>query len=619
MTQKGSRILLTLFLVNSFSCLIINPSFFLPTNSVQVDSAEIFNLGLIIHDLNDTERKGCMNCISQFDPFTKWNFILWTPYENLEDETFINFLKARGLLLGANGYMQYWTLSQRESEMDSMINTFNAQNITLKGLFMFQPDTYTMNYLYSQYGFEYYVGYCFEQYVIDYMTMKGGWQLPYYHNSEHALRPAEDNRGLVVFPHVTWDWVSSLTYSHHLNTHILDAYGCLNSNSSQAVDYCLRLINESLSCSKPFGYACTMFEWELIRNSPDLIETTTEYYQQIILQHNSICQLYNETTSWFKINYDKTPTYQVTFTSPYDGKQVEWYLDTNYRIARVEDHVKSYVIFKGQREYWLSHVCNVDFDKVPDKNNGVDNSLEFEIDDLGGGFDRDSPKGGSMYYTGNLADFPSFHPVSQLKLVIESAENQAYFIYADPYRMSRTVAAYDAVSGNIVYGMCKNMQNQNFDTNPLCVSQDESDRGCLLLQNQTVLMFGGPRPHWCVRYLEEHRLTPIYFVEEQQIDGNHFKYVENSTGTVKVDKLASSIDFEKEDYFVVMSLVDQNNNRVFISYGFDWKGTWSAGIYLKAIYSNIDAYTNSHYIFHWVDLNDDGIPQPNEMTQIITG
>ena len=96
-------------------------------------------------------------------------------------------------------------------------------------------------------------------------------------------------------------------------------------------------------------------------------------------------------------------------------------------------------------------------------------------------------------------------------------------------------------------------------------------------------------------------------------------YIEKSTGIVKVDKLASSIDFEEEDYFVVMSLVDQNNNRVFISYGFDWKGTWSAGIYLKAAYSNIDSYANSYYIFQWIDLNDDGIPQSNEMSQIITG
>jgi hypothetical protein len=39
------------------------------------------------------------------------------------------------------------------------------------------------------------------------------------------------------------------------------------------------------------------------------------------------------------------------------------------------------------------------------------------------------------------------------------------------------------------------------------------------------------------------------------------------------------------------------NDAVFISYGFDWKRTWSAGIYLKSIYSNIAAYTNQFTLF----------------------
>jgi len=371
-----------------------------------MEGTQIFNLGLIIHDLNATERQWCMKWISQFDPFAKWNFILWEPFENLDDTAFINFLKVRGLLMGVKGYMQSITLAKRESEIDSMVNTFKAHNITLNGFFMFQPDTYTMNYAYSHHNFEYFVGYCFDQYVIDFMTMKGGWQLPYYHNTDHALKPAEDNNGLVVFPHATWDWVSSLTYSHHLNTHVLGVYPYIYSNPSDAVNYCLKLINESLSCSQPFGYASTMFEWMWIIGSQDRNETSANFCQQIINQHGSICQMYNETTSWFKSHYSKTPTYQVKFTSPYDNQQVEWYLDTDYRIARVNNYVKSYVVFEGQTEYWLNNVGNVDFYSPASETNCIDNSLEFEIDDLGGGYHRDSAKGGSQYYSGNLADFP---------------------------------------------------------------------------------------------------------------------------------------------------------------------------------------------------------------------
>jgi hypothetical protein len=209
--------------------------------------------------------------------------------------------------------------------------------------------------------------------------------------------------------------------------------------------------------------------------------------------------------------------------------------------------------------------------------------------------------------------------ISDLHLTIESSGDQSYFIYADPHRMTRAVATYDVASGSIVFGMCQNPQKQGFDTNSQWVSQNGLDRGRLLLFGETVLLFGGPSPQWCVSYLEGRRLTPVYSRAESMGDGLHFKFIENSTGTAKVDRLVSSIDFEHEDYFVIMTLIDQNNNRVFISYGFDWKGTWGAGIYLGAIGPNIGAYTSQYYIIRWNDSNADGLPQTSEMTQVASG
>jgi hypothetical protein len=191
-------------------------------------------------------------------------------------------------------------------------------------------------------------------------------------------------------------------------------------------------------------------------------------------------------------------------------------------------------------------------------------------------------------------------------------------VYADPHRMTRAVATYDVASGSTVYGMCLNLQNIFFDTNLEFVSQNNADRGQLLSTEETALMFGGPNPNLCVRYLEQQRLTPLYFQADSDASGTWLKFVETSTGTAKVNVLASSMDFEHEDYFMVEALIDANSNRVFISYGFDWKGTWAAGMYLKAIYPNIQTYTNSHYIIHWQDTNNDGIPQTNEMTPIPT-
>ena len=199
-------------------------------------------------------------------------------------------------------------------------------------------------------------------------------------------------------------------------------------------------------------------------------------------------------------------------------------------------------------------------------------------------------------------------------LVLKAGGNQAYFVFADPGRMTRAVATYDVASGSLVYGVCLNEQNQGFDSGAAWVSQGVSDKGRLLLSNKTVLMFGGWAPHWCVNYLQVHGLTPV----SSSVTSGHYRFVVTNTSVVLVD-FWQGVDFGHEDYFVLMMLRDAGNNTIFVSYGFDWKGTWGAGIYLKSVYSNIASYTSQYYVVHWVDSNVDGIPQFEEMTQVATG
>jgi hypothetical protein len=203
-------------------------------------------------------------------------------------------------------------------------------------------------------------------------------------------------------------------------------------------------------------------------------------------------------------------------------------------------------------------------------------------------------------------------------LVIKAGVNQAYFVYADPKRMSRAVATYDVASGSLVYGLCQNVQSQGFDTNAAWVSQGTSDKGRLLLSNKTVLMFGGWAPHWCVNYLQGHGLTPVSSFAQSINGQTHYRFVVTNTSVVLVDA-TQSINFQNEDYFVIMTLKDARDNTIFISYGFDWKGTWGAGIYLKAVSSSLTAYSNQYYVFHWVDSSHDGVPQAEEMAQVATG
>lgn len=220
--------------------------------------------------------------------------------------------------------------------------------------------------------------------------------------------------------------------------------------------------------------------------------------------------------------------------------------------------------------------------------------------------------GGSVY--AHITMISTLSLASMRNMVIEATGSTVYFIVPDPSRMTRAVAAYDSAASGIVYGMSQNIQVQSFDSNALYLLQGMV-KGRLLLSNKTVLLFGSWCPNWCVDYLQKRNATPIAFVASMENSQQHFKFLDVNTSVAKVDILTSSVNFEHEDYFVIMTLKDENNNHIFVFYGFDWKGTWCAGIYFKTMYQSINLYTNQYYIFHWIDANGDGIPQPNEVTQ----
>lgn len=195
--------------------------------------------------------------------------------------------------------------------------------------------------------------------------------------------------------------------------------------------------------------------------------------------------------------------------------------------------------------------------------------------------------------------------------VVTTQSNQAYFIFADSLRMTRAVAAYDVTSGGVVYGVCTDEQNQGFDSNPDYVTQSGPEKGKLLLSNKTVLFFGGPSPHWCVSYYEDAGLTPA----KGAWNDTHFMFLDQESAIITILS-RTVIESGREDMFVIEVFQDTNGNTIFIFYGFDWKGTWAAGIYLHDfLIDQMLGLTNGYYVYHWVDESEDGVPQPEEINQ----
>ncbi len=199
--------------------------------------------------------------------------------------------------------------------------------------------------------------------------------------------------------------------------------------------------------------------------------------------------------------------------------------------------------------------------------------------------------------------------------VLEAAPGKVYFVWADPARMERAEATYDVASGTIVKTLCMNRQSENFDTYPGWVWQNETDRGRLLLEASTVLMFGSHWPNWAVDYLQNHGLLPVDWISDWS--AGEFKMVDHNTSQVLATVNYNTVDLDHEDYFVLMACIDENLNLCFVSYGFDWKGTWAAGKQLQAmIDEGINFYTDQYYVYHWTDTDNDGIPEPDEFTLI---
>ncbi|MCW4016702.1 MAG: hypothetical protein NWF06_10065 [Candidatus Bathyarchaeota archaeon] len=199
--------------------------------------------------------------------------------------------------------------------------------------------------------------------------------------------------------------------------------------------------------------------------------------------------------------------------------------------------------------------------------------------------------------------------------ILNAPANTVYFIYNNPSLQNQAEATYDGTSGEILRNLCTNTQNYGFSTQQNWLLPSGAIN-TTTINNSTIALFGGRLANVVVNYYETVKnLLPITFT----VNGDYLCF-ENRTGAPICDFPLSVIASSgySEDMFIAMVFYDvEGDNTFLVMYGVGWKGTWASGIYFKEVMSqNLDAYTDCYYMFHWVDTNEDGIPQSSEIQSI---
>jgi hypothetical protein len=197
--------------------------------------------------------------------------------------------------------------------------------------------------------------------------------------------------------------------------------------------------------------------------------------------------------------------------------------------------------------------------------------------------------------------------------IVDSSEDSVYFIYPD-YEGAKPAGVNPAMLSDwtatgYIAGMCSNRQNEITDTNQAII---DSNNGEVKLNNKTIVLFGGPLVNGPVHYYETNRIAPTYW---KNIGGTFYWYATNSTRLEDTAMTFSEISNGK-DMFLVEAFTDNSGNRVFIVYGYGWKGTFAGGKFFKfIIYPNISEYTDCYYVFKWEDTNGNGFVDLSEIIQ----
>lgn len=125
-----------------------------------------------------------------------------------------------------------------------------------------------------------------------------------------------------------------------------------------------------------------------------------------------------------------------------------------------------------------------------------------------------------------------------------------------------------------------------------------------------IITFGGRIANRMVRYYEDARIAKVGY----EWSGTHHLFTRISDGSQLYAVEGSTYDASEKDYFVIQIYTD-GDRYILSEWGICAEGTYAGGVcFIDIIYPNLEDYTGQYYIYSWTDINDDNIPQKEEIT-----
>ncbi|MEM2129740.1 MAG: DUF3131 domain-containing protein [Candidatus Bathyarchaeia archaeon] len=306
-------------------------------------------------------------------------------------------------------FMQRLTPRDREQVIDARFDVFLSVIGTYpKGVFSFQLDTYTLNYVRDKFDVDFAVGNVWDQVNIDFMSLRGGCALPYYASRRNSLVPTRlkvDASVLVIPPFA----IAPTDRYHFDNNHILDLY--LHGVDVEEFKY--------VSLNYPFFTPFFLeLDWLIGLNDSEALRVFVESYRWVYENFNVVSA--SDFAEFFGNSFSGTPVYHFTYNSSSldvfpetKGWSIEWVMSSKCRVARIGDKVVSALNYEVQQDdVFLFSSKWIDFSGHrfgEDKGNVICLDLSFDIDVLWQSEygDRTLKKTGYAIYRGPLEDFYS--------------------------------------------------------------------------------------------------------------------------------------------------------------------------------------------------------------------